>query len=137
MSLNISLIEYKSCKDGKLYEEGSEVIESAFLSPALLEKIKDQFPLYEKEIFEEEGSPEASTINSFSDNNIHEIKELLEKEFVRLLEAPESQELTSIMVPNSVFEAIEKFRTLTNVYHIFWLKNENFSKRSNALIKIG
>ena len=137
MSLNISLIEYKTCKDGKLYEEGSEVIESAFLSPDLLEIIKDQFPLCKKEIFEEEGSPETSTIDIFSDNSIHEIKELLEIEFVRMIEASQSQKLTSVIIPNSIFEAIEKFRTLTNVYHIFWLKYENFSKRSNAIIKIG
>jgi hypothetical protein len=137
MSLNISLIEYKSCEDGNLYEKDSEIIESAFLSPDIFEMIKDKYPLCETEVFEEEGSSESSTIENVSDDDIHGIKELLENEFVRLIEAKESQDLKSLITPNSVFEAIEKFRTLTNVYHIFWLKNENFSKRSNVLIKIG
>lgn len=137
MSLNISLIEYKSCSNGKLYEEDSEVIESAFLSQTIFEMIKTKCQLCETEIFEEDGSSETSTIENVSDDDIHKIKELLENEFVRLIESKESEELKSLITHDSVFEAIEKFRTLTNVYHIFWLKNEKFSKRINVLVKIG
>lgn len=137
MSLNISLVEYKSCNDGKLYEEGSAVIESAFLSQDLFEMIKNICPLSETIIFEEEGSLETSTIENFLDKDIDKIKDLLENKFVQLIESKESQELKSLITQDSVFEAIEAFRTLTNLYHIFWLKNRNFSKRTNVLVKIG
>lgn len=137
MSQNISLIEYSVIADGRLYEDCSAVIETAFISPDLLETIKKNFSFEEKIVYEERDSNESSPTDCIKNEDIANVQELLEREFIRLIESNDTQSLKKLTSSASIHEVIEKFRTIANLRHIFWLKTENFSQKANVLIKLG
>lgn len=136
MSQNLSLVQYAHLDDGKLSEEKSIVIESAFLPPHLLTEIERNFPLTTRDLFDNNGQY-SSSIDCFRSDACPGILEMLEREFVRLFEADEHQGLRELLVQSSIEEAIAAFRSLTNLHHVIWLKENKFPCADNAVLQLG
>lgn len=140
MSQSLFLVKYETSEDGKMYEVGSEVIESAFISADLFEKISDNYSLAECEIFEAIGSEESSQIDCIDGNKIDSIQVLLENEFLSLLveESTKNKYVRiDIVSKTDLYESINKFKTLANLISLFKLKTEKYQNVTSALIKIG
>lgn len=152
MSQSINLVAYEAASDGKLYETKTDLIETAFVSTDLLYEIQKNFPLIERKVFEVVGSEEHYSIDCFNDSEIEKIISKLEDIFLsvlkldgeKLLDNPASQEAKSLPSTNSSYiksrdisESISRFRTLTNIIHIFNLKNNQYGGDASAVLKLG
>lgn len=126
MSQIISLVQYNYHNE-KLYEENSETIETSFISEDCIDIIRESVGT--AIIYEDKGSDESYEIDCVG--NIAENMKLYEDKFIELFEDKD------IKNNEHISNSINLFRTLTNVYHIFWLKNEKFSNNDDVLIKLG
>ncbi|WP_447578718.1 hypothetical protein [Achromobacter kerstersii] len=136
MSQNLSLVQYAHLDDGKLREEESTVIESAFFPSHLLAEIEKKFPLTTRDLFDDNGQY-SSSIDCLRSDACSGILELLEREFVRLFEADEHQRLRELLVQSSIEEAITAFRSLTNLHHVIWLKENQLPCVDYAVLQLG
>jgi hypothetical protein len=126
MSQAISLIKY-NYKNEKLLEDDLQIIESAFINDELLKIISDSIGT--AKIYEEADSNNFYDIDCIGDVEIN-IKKL-EKKFIKLLKEENTKK--NVMVTDS----ITAFRILTNIYNIFWLKDNKFSEDHSTIIKLG
>ena len=126
MSKIISLIKYDYL-DKKLYEANSETIETAFISEDYLNIISELMAIVE--IYEDYDSDEFSEIDCI--RNAKEAIKLYENSFKNLIEAQSKN------INNNIHDSIVLFRTITNIHHIFWLKEEKFSNDEYVIIKLG
>jgi hypothetical protein len=126
MSQIISLIKY-DYSNNKLYEEHSETIETAFISEDCLNIISELMAI--AKIYEDYDSDEFTEIDCIRDAN--KAIELYKDRFINLIET-QSENINS-----NIDNSIVLFRTITNVHHIFWLKEEKFSNDEYVIIKLG
>lgn len=152
MSLSINLVKYEAANDGKLYETKADLIETAFVTSSLLEELKNQFSLTEKNIFEVLGSEDHYSIDCFNDSDIEAAIRKLEEIFMSILksdgeklhgemEADASENLPSRhpehIIPKDIEDSISRFRTLTNLIYVFKLKHNQFRADDSAVLKVG
>lgn len=126
MSQIISLVKY-DYKDEKLYEDNSKTIEEAFISEDCINIISGLIGT--AKIYEEYDSDEFYEIDCIVD--FKKSIELYENRFIQLRE-----ECPNIKNEN-IFDSINLFRTLTNVHHVVWLKNEKFYNDDTVIITLG
>lgn len=136
MSETLSLVQYHRLADGGLSEDGAVVIESAHVPSELLARIEQTCPRTTQLVFEgaDEGS---SSIDCFSDDTVARLRKFLEEEFVRLLDYPSHQGLRQLVARELVEEAMDAFRSVTNLHHLVRLKAEKFVDSSHAVLKLG
>lgn len=126
MSTIISLVQYDH-DDEKLYEDNSELIDSAYISEDLINIISESINTVI--IYEDNNSDEYFEIDCI--NNIEKNIKLFEDKFLEFLKD------NNLKNHENISQSIDLFRTLTNVHYIFCLKNKNFRNNDNVLIKIG
>ena len=126
MSTIISLVQYDH-DDEKLYEDNSELIDSAYISEDLINIISESIDTVI--IYEDNNSDEYFEIDCI--NNIEKNIKLFEDKFLEFLKD------NNLKNHENISQSIDLFRTLTNVHYIFCLKNKNFRNNDNVLIKIG
>jgi hypothetical protein len=126
MSQIISLVKY-DYYDEKLYEDNSETIETSFISEDFIQIISESVGT--AKIYEDNSSDEFYEIDCVG--NIEKNIKLFEDKFLEFIKD------NNIKNNENISQSINLFRTLTNVHHIFWLKNEKFSNNDAVLIKLG
>ncbi|WOG28429.1 hypothetical protein [Endozoicomonas sp. 8E] len=152
MSLSINLVKYEAANDGKLYETNADLIETAFVTSSLLEELKNQFSLAEKNIFEALGSEDHYSIDCFNDSDVEAAIRKLEEIFLSILKS-DGKKLHGKMEPDApenlpskysdpissedIEDSISRFRTLTNLINVFKLKHDQFRKDDSAVLKVG
>ena len=134
MSQYIFLTQFESDSSGVLYEEESSVIESTFIFALLLENIEKQWPLVEKQVYEEKEENENFLIRYIDGSSVKEIIIWLENLFINLLNRSptdknnkeNSNELTKqeFIEKGELNKLIEQFRTITNLIQLLKLKEE-------------
>ncbi|WP_080171782.1 hypothetical protein [Salmonella enterica] len=152
MSQSINLVAYESASDGRIYETNNELIETAFISTALLKELQKEFPLIERKIYEVPGEDEHYSIECFNDADIDSILAKLEIMFLSVLKSDserllketdfqDNKRLPSVssnyIQSSDITESISRFRTLTNVIYIFNLKNRKYSDDNSVVLKLG
>lgn len=152
MSQSINLVAYEATNDGKLYETKTDLIETVFVSTDLLGELQKHFPLIERKVFEVVGSEDHYSIECFDDSDIEEVISKLEDIFLRVLksdgeklldhsDSPDSKSLPSThsayIKESDISESISRFRTLTNIIHIFNLKNNQYRGDASVVLKLG
>lgn len=123
MSQIISLIKY-DYKNERLYEDNSEIIETTFISEDCIQIINESLGI--SKVYEEFDSDEFYEIDCIG--NFEKNIKLYEDKFIELIKNKKIENIS---------ESIDLFRTLTNVHHIFWLKNEKFLDDNHVIIKLG
>ncbi|MFX4283976.1 hypothetical protein ACOL3A_05415 [Aliarcobacter butzleri] len=126
MSKIISLVKY-DYYDGKLYEDNSETIETSFISEDFIKIISESVGT--AEIYEDNSSDEFYEIDCVG--NFEKNIKLFEDKFIEFIKD------NNIKNNENISQSINLFRTLTNIHHIFWLKNEKFRNKDDVLIKLG
>lgn len=152
MSQSINLVAYESTNDGRIYETNNELIETAFISTALLKELQKEFSLIERKIYEVPGEDEHYSIECFNDADIGSILAKLEDIFLSVLESDSERLLKktdfqddkslpsvpSVCIQSSdIAESISRFRTLTNIIYIFNLKKSKYSDNNSVVLKLG
>lgn len=152
MSQSINLVVYEASDDGKLYETNTYLIETAFVTPALLEELQNKFPLIERKVFEVIGSEEHYSIECFNESDIEEAIKRLEEIFLsilksdgeKLLDKEDSQDSGNLpsfhsghLKSSDIGDSINRFRTLTNIINIFKLKKNQYGSDTSVVLKLG
>lgn len=152
MSQSINLVAYEPASDGRIYETKTELIETAFVSTALLNELQKEFPLVEREVYEVPDTDEHYSIECFNDSDVERILIKLEEMFLsvlksdseRLLAKSDSQDGKSLPSTQSnhikssdISESISRFRTLSNIIYIFNLKNNKYGGDTSVVLKMG
>ncbi|MCK6774659.1 hypothetical protein EKS39_04510 [Enterobacter roggenkampii] len=152
MSQSINLVAYESASDGRIYETKTELIETSFVSTALIKELQKEFPLVERKVYEMHGAEEHYSIKCFNDSDIERILVKLEEMFLsvlksdseRLLGKSEFQDGKTLPSTQSTYikssdisESISRFRTLTNIIYIFNLKNNKYGGDTSVVLKLG
>ncbi|WIG80222.1 hypothetical protein KFZ68_08800 [Photobacterium damselae] len=152
MSQSINLVAYEASDDGKLYETNTALIETAFVTSALLGELQNKFPLIERKVFEVVGSEEHYPIECFNDSDIEEAIKRLEDIFLSILKSDgeklldkkaseDSENLPSLhsshIKSSDIDESIDRFRTLTNIINIFKLKKNQYGSDTSVVLKLG
>lgn len=152
MSQSINLVAYETANDGKLYETKTDLIETAFVSSALLGELQNNFPLIERSIFEVVGCEEYYSIECFNDSDIEGAIKRLEEIFLSILKSDgekllgqaDSQDSENLppthsghIKSNNLDDSINRFRTLTNIIKVFNLKHNKYSNDTSVVLKIG
>ncbi|ELE6493773.1 MULTISPECIES: hypothetical protein [Enterobacteriaceae] len=152
MSQSINLVAYESASDGRIYETKTELIETAFISTALLKELKKEFPLVERKIYEVLGADEHYSIECFNDADIERILVKLEEMFLSVLKSDSERLLgktdfqddknlpsaqSTYIKSSDISESISRFRTLSNIIYIFSLKNSKYSGDNSVVLKLG
>lgn len=152
MSQSINLVAYEASDDGKLYETKTDLVETAFVTSALLAELQKKFPLIERRVFEVVGSEEHYSIECFNDSDIEEAIKRLEDIFLsilkldgeKLLDKEDSQDSENLPTLHSghikssdIGDSINRFRTLTNIINIFKLKKNKYGSDTSVVLKLG
>ncbi|NWO06605.1 MAG: hypothetical protein HLX50_13225 [Alteromonadaceae bacterium] len=152
MSQSINLVAYEASDDGKLYETKTSLIETAFVTPVLLDELQKKFPLIERNVFEVVGSEEYYSIECFNDSDIEEAIKKLEDIFLSILKSDgeklldkevsqDSENLPSLhsghIKSSDINDSINRFRTLTNIINIFKLKKNQYGSDTSVVLKLG
>jgi hypothetical protein len=137
MSQSLSLVEYKADKDGNLYEDNYQVIESAFITPEVISSIEEQRLLEEKMLLEEPGAAESSVMKCIEDSSLDKVLSILEIEFVKFLTSEAASNTKDIIIRDEISSLISNFRTVGNLYHLIQIKKEKFGNHPNVVLKLG
>jgi hypothetical protein len=152
MSQSINLVAYETASDGKLYETKTDLIETAFVTTALLGELQNNFPLIERRVFEVVGAEDHYSIECFNDSDIEGAIKRLEDIFLsilksdgeKLLDKEDSQDFRNLPSTHSdhiklsdIGNSINRFRTLTNIINIFNLKHNQYSSDTSVVLKLG
>ncbi|WP_252176555.1 hypothetical protein [Endozoicomonas sp. 4G] len=152
MSQSINLVKYEAANDGKLYETKTDLIETAFVTSSLLEELKGQFSLTEKNIFEALGSEDHYSIDCFNDSDVEAAIRKLEDIFLSILKSEGKNlcderggtasenlpsKLSAHISSQDIGDSISRFRTLTNLIHVFKLKHNQFRTDNSVVLKVG
>lgn len=152
MSQNINLVAYESSCDGKIYETKTELIETAFVSTALLNELQKEFPLVERKVYEVPDSETHYSIECFNDSDIDRALIKLEEIFLFLLKSDSEKLLgksdyqdgknllstqPSHIKSSDISESISRFRTLSNIIYIFNLKSNKYGGDTSVVLKLG
>jgi hypothetical protein len=130
-------VEYKADKDGNLYEDNYQVIESAFITPEVISSIEEQRLLEEKMLLEEPGAAESSVMKCIEDSSLDKVLSILEIEFVKFLTSEAASNTKDIIIRDEISSLISNFRTVGNLYHLIQIKKEKFGNHPNVVLKLG
>lgn len=139
MSIKILLVKYELIESDKLIEDNVVIIESAFITSEILEKIST-FITKRKvyEMLDENLNNESFEIECFDDKYITDILFKLEMEFIDLLKNKSSVEnQDELLIDQNLRDAIFEFRTITNLIYLFRLKNDKYQNDNSTLVKVG
>ena len=139
MSIKILLVKYELIESDKLIEDNVVIIESAFITSEILEKIST-FITKRKvyEMLDENLNNESFEIECFDDKYITDILFKLEMEFIDLLKNKSSVEhQDDLLIDQNLRDAIFEFRTITNLIYLFRLKNDKYQNDNSTLVKVG
>lgn len=152
MSHSINLVAYGKTKDGMLSEsETVELIETSFITPALLDELELATPLATRDVYGPAGSTVDYSIKCFNDADIEHAINKLKSMFLTTLEADAQKLLTqggesTKTIPigyvklgdsSAIDEAISRFRIITNVIYIFELKHKKYARDDSVVVKLG
>lgn len=137
MSQSLSLIEYSADEHGNLYEDHSRIIESAFITPEVINTIEAQRLLEDKTLLEEPGASASSVMKCLEDSSIDKVLSLLEIEFVKSITSEAASNAKDILISGEISSLINDFRTIANLHHVIKLKKEKFEHRPNVVLKLG
>ena len=152
MSQSINLVAYGITKDGMLSESKKvELIEAAFVTPALLDELKLVAPLAKRDVSGSTDSTVDYSIECFDAANIESAIKKLKNMFLIILESDASkllikdEESTKALTvthgkdanSSAIDEAISRFRVITNVIHIFELKHIKYASDDSVIVKMG
>jgi hypothetical protein len=139
MSTKILLVKYELIESDKLIENNVVVIESAFITSEILEKIstfKTKRNVYE--VIDENLNNEPFEIECFDDKDLNDILFKLEIEFIDLLKSKGNVEnLDDLLIGQNLRDAIFEFKTITNLIDLFRLKNDKYQNDQSTLVKLG
>lgn len=139
MSIKILLVKYELIESDKLIEDDVVIIESAFITSEILEKIST-FITKRKvyEMLDEDPNNESFEIECFDDKYITDILFKLEMEFIDLLKNKSSVEnQDDLLIDQNLRDAIFEFRTITNLIYLFRLKSDKYQNDNSTLVKVG
>jgi len=136
MSQNLSLVQYQADEKGNLYDDNSNIIESAFITPELIELIEKEKLLADKPLLEETGTTESFEVKCIENSSLNKALSILENEYVsHVLEA--ANKLKSVFNSDEVYSLMNETRTITNLQHVIKLKKEKFEHNPNVVLKLG
>ncbi|MCK8116331.1 hypothetical protein MTF68_02025 [Pseudoalteromonas sp. 2CM37A] len=157
MSTSLNLVLYRT-KDGKLIEEDLKTVRCEEISGSLLEKIKSEFPMIERQVYFDDSLTESFDIDCFSVSDTDGVCKLLEDMFLELLRF-ENNRLNSEQADSSALQgkstklaadihsdenqsspielAVVRFRILTGIIGIFTEARNKFSDDIGIVIKLG
>lgn len=136
MSQNLSLVQYRVDEKGNLYDDNSNIIESAFITPELIDLIEKEKLLEGKSLFEETGTAEYFDVKCIENSSLNKALSILENEYVRhVLEA--ANKLKNVFNSNEVSSLMNESRIITNLQHVIKLKKEKFEHNPNVVLKLG
>jgi hypothetical protein len=121
---------------GNLYDDKSNIIESAFITPELIELIEKEKLLANKPLLEETGTTESFEVKCIENSSLNKALSVLENEFMRLL-SDASNKLKSVFNSDETSSLMNEFRTITNLQHVIKLKKEKFEHNPNVVLKLG
>nr|WP_180319476.1 hypothetical protein [Delftia acidovorans] len=152
MSQSINLVAYGITKEGMLSEwKTVELIEAAFVTPALLDELKLVAPIAKRGVSGSTDSTADYSIECFDAADIESAIKKLKDMFLITLESDASklliidEESTKALAAtngndansSAIDEAISRFRTITNVIHIFKLKHDKYANDDSVVVKMG
>ncbi|MGI9213636.1 MAG: hypothetical protein ACR2HF_14285 [Methylococcaceae bacterium] len=137
MSQSLSLVEYKADKDGNLYEDDCQVIESAFITPEVISSIEEQRLLEDKKLLEEPGATESSVMKCIEESSLDKVLMILEIEFIKFLTSEAADNAKNILIRDEIYSLLGDFRTIGNLYNLIKLKKEKFDHHPNVVLKLG
>lgn len=137
MSQNLSLVEYQTDEDGNLYEDHCRIIESAFITPEVINSIEAQRLLADKPLLEEVGTTTSSVMKCLENSALDKVLSMLEIEFIKFLTSDAANNAKNILIRDEISSLIGDFRTITNLYHVIKLKKDKFEHHSNVVLKLG
>jgi len=137
MSQSLSLVEYQADEDGNLYEDDCHIIESAFITPEVINSIEEQRLLQDKPLLEEVGATASSVMKCLENSSLDKVLSILEIEFIKFLTAEPANNVKSLVIRDEISALINDFRTITNLYHVIKLKKEKFENYPNVVLKLG
>jgi hypothetical protein len=136
MSQNLSLVQYQTDEKGNLYDDNSNIIESAFITPELIDLIEKEKLLEDKPLLEETGATESFEVKCIENSSLNKALSILENEYVsHVLEA--ANKLKSVFNSDEVYSLMNESRTITNLQHVIKLKKEKFEHNPNVVLKLG
>jgi hypothetical protein len=135
MSQSLSLVEYQADENGNLYEEDCHVIESAFITPEVINSIEKQ--LEDKPLLEEIGTTASSVMKCLENSSLDKVLSILEMEFIKFIASEPANNAKSLVVRDEISSLINEFRTISNLYHVIKLKKEKFENYPNVVLKLG
>ena len=137
MSQSLSLIEYQADEDGNLYEDHCRIIESAFITPELINSIEEGRLLEDKPLLEEVGTTASSVMKCFENSSLDKVLSILEFRFIHILTSEAANNAKSILISEDISSLIGDFGTIANLYHLIKLKKEKFQHNANVVLKLG
>ena len=137
MSQSLSLIEYQADEDGNLYEDKCRIIESAFITPELINSIEAGSLLVDKPLLEEVGATASSAMKCFENSSLDKVLSILEIQFINILTSEAANNAKSILISEEISSLIGDFGTIANLYHLIKLKKEKFEHHANVILKLG
>ena len=136
MSQNLSLVQYQADEKGNLYDDNSNIIESAFITPQLIDLIEKEKLLEDKSLLEETGTMESFDVKCIENSSLNKALSILENEYVsHVLEA--ANKLKSVFNSDEVYSLMNECRTITNLQHVIKLKKDKFEHNPNVVLKLG
>ncbi|QYK14026.1 hypothetical protein K0I63_05785 [Shewanella rhizosphaerae] len=151
MSMSLNLVIYKT-KEDKLIEDDVRTVQFEELSPVLLKRLTDSFPLEELPVYFDENLEEHFEIECFNNSQIQEILDMLKKDFLELIKhehdalvAGKTSKNEVQLVENDTIntsddplnKAVARFHILTGVIKLFEKKHLRLSDDVGAVIKLG
>ncbi len=136
MSQNLSLVQYKVDEKGNLYDDDSNIIESAFITPELINLIEKEKLLEDKSLLEEIGTMESFEVKCIENSSLNKALSVLENEFMTL-SSDASNKLKSVFNNDEISSLMNEFRTITNLHHVIKLKKDKFEHNTNVVLKLG
>ncbi len=136
MSQNLLLVQYQVDEEGNLYDDNSNIIESAFITPELIDLIEKEKLLEDKPLLEETGTAEYFEVKCIENSSLNKALSILENEYVRhVLEA--ANRLKNVFNSDEVSFLMNESRIITNLQHVIKLKKEKFEHNPNVVLKLG
>ncbi|NMM15462.1 MAG: hypothetical protein HHJ17_18240 [Rhodoferax sp.] len=157
MSTNLNLVIYQH-ENGELIEEGMKTVRCEEITPQLLKRITDSFPMKETKVYFDRKLEESFEIQYFESTDTASISKILCELFCSLLafennllnpivgetlgQASNMNSLVSIILPEQnqqdpIEVAIERFSMLIGVIGLFRDKQDKLPNEIGAIIKLG
>jgi len=137
MSQNLFLVKYQMDEKGNPYEDKCEIIESAFITPELVNLIEKEKLLEDKRLLEEIETVEFSNITCIENYSLNKALEILQDEFIQLILKTSDKLKSVVFNSDEISSSMDEYRTITNLQHIIKLKKDKFEHSPNVVLKLG